>query len=242
MSAKFFNAAPLRRLIGALVGAYMAFVDRSTRWTEIDRAGMKAFAAGAPMIGAFWHGRIFMAPHAWSRRRAGGRRAYMLVSQSKDGDAIAAAAEMCGVRTIRGSTAKRGKDKGGAGALRALIGVLKQHGAVAITPDGPKGPRMRASLGVIQLAKLSGAPIVPFAWSTRGRRALKSWDRFALPAPFSSGVFIWDTPIWVDRNADDCATEAARLALEEALNRITLEADMLCQAAPVAPQPSAELA
>ena len=214
-----------RTLLGRLIGGYIAFVNRTTRWTEYGRAGLEPFLTGdQTCILAFWHGRIMLAPHGWPLD-ATQKPCSALISQSKDGEVIAVAIESVGLKTVRGSTAKGGKDKGGSRALRDLVKAVRAGEIVALTPDGPKGPRMRASLGTAQLAKLTSAPIVPMAWASAPRIGLKSWDRFMIPLPFGRGVFVWGEPIHVPRDGDDIALEHARQTIEAALNAVTDEAD-----------------
>ena len=96
---------------------------------------------------------------------------------------------------------------------------------------------MRAQAGIVKLARLSGAPIVPVGYSTRRRRVLDTWDRFVVAPPFSRGVFVWGDAIEVEPDADRDSIERARQAVETSLNAVTAEADRLCGAAPVAPAP-----
>ena len=98
---------------------------------------------------------------------------------------------------------------------------------------------MRASDGIISVARLSGAPIVPVTFSASRRKILKTWDRFVVPLPFSRGVFLWGEPILVARDADDAAQEAARRRVEDSLNALTDEADRICGAEAVPPDPVA---
>lgn len=98
---------------------------------------------------------------------------------------------------------------------------------MAISPDGPRGPRMRAGLGAIQLAKLSGAPIVLFAWSTKRRIVFNSWDRFVMPLPFGEGYLLWGGPMIVPADATAEEMETLRARLEQDLIDLTQEADRL---------------
>ena len=84
------------------------------------------------------------------------------------------------LKTIFGSSTR-----GGAAAFIQLARLLKDGEVVGITPDGPKGPRMRANSGVVSLAKVAGAPIVPLTFSSSFSHVFGSWDRFVLPLPFS---------------------------------------------------------
>src|SRR5690606_21656340 len=112
-------------------------------------------------------------------------------------------------------------------------------GTVGITPDGPHGPRMRAGGGAVTLARLTGAPLLPLAFGCRPRRLLGTWDRLAVALPFGRGVFVWGAPIFVPRDADSDALEAARQALEKGLNAVTDEADRLTGQDLVPPAPEA---
>lgn len=233
----------LYRLVGRIVGAYMLFCGWTTRWTRVNESGVRRiWAEGKPLIVCFWHGRIMQSHVGW-RENDGAPRTLMLISQSKDGEAISQACRMVGLDVVRGSTDRAHKRKGGAEALRRMLKELRGGGTVAITPDGPKGPRMRVQPGVIQLARLSGAPLICLGWSTRPRKAFDSWDRFILPFPFGRGAFVWSDLHYVPRDADDAAQEAARLALENELNRIAQEADRIAgvpqilPADPAAPDP-----
>ncbi len=212
-------------LIGRLTGWYLLLCNRTTRWTDHGATQVAPAASEGPgVILALWHGRLLIcAPHAWPRKAR--RTLHGLISQSKDGEAIATAVAAIGIRAVRGSTAKAGKDKGGAGALKEMIRILRGGDSVALTPDGPRGPRMRATLGIIQLAKLSGAAIVPMSAAVSGQRLADSWDRAAIPTPFGRGVHYWGAPIHVPRDADEAGMEAARLALEHTLNALTAAAD-----------------
>ena len=141
---------------------------------------------GKPFILAFWHGRILMMPYCWRR----GQPINMLISQHRDGQIIARTVSHFNIDTIVGSSSK-----GGSVALRTMVKALKNGQCVGITPDGPRGPRMRASDGIVQVARLSGAPVIACSFSIRRRKVLGSWDRFVVALPFSHGVFVWGRPI-----------------------------------------------
>ena len=97
----------------------------------------------------------------------------MLISQHRDGQLIARTVRRFGIASIAGSTSH-----GGSAALRAILRALKAGQCIGVTPDGPRGPRMRATGGAVDIARLSGVPILPAAFATSRRRVLGSWDRF----------------------------------------------------------------
>ena len=145
----------------------------------------------------------------------------------RDGELIARAIGYFGHGTVRGSAAKPGsaKDKGGAAALRGMLKALKAKEYVGITPDGPSGPRMRATDGIVTVARVSGVPIMPCSFSCRSRVVLSTWDRFVIPMPFTRGVILWGEPIYVARDADAAGLSAARMAVEAGLTTVTQDAD-----------------
>ncbi len=193
---------------------------------KVTRALTRAMPRGRPYIGAFWHGRLLMMPHGRPRVMP----LAMLISPHGDGRIIAEAVRHLGIDIIPGSS-----NRGAGPALRALVRTLQHGSCVAITPDGPDGPAMAATAGVIQVARLSGAPIFPITYATSRRRILASWDRFHLPLPFGRGIFLVDAPITVPPDADDARVEALRSHLETRLRAITAEADRRMGHGAVAP-------
>lgn len=227
MKKKPLDSPLLQFLMGRLVGGWMWLAGATTRWREVNRdEAVGAMAKGGPVILCFWHGRIMLAHSRWlpaSRPL----KTYTLISQSSEGEVISQAAGTLGILSIRGSTEKSGKSKGAFDAMREMIRRLKDGNVVAVTPDGPKGPRMRMGLGTVQLARLTGAPVICVGWATSNQKVLKSWDRFAMPGLFGRGAYVFGHVIRVDRRADEAGMEAARLALEAELIRVTQEADRL---------------
>lgn len=221
-------------LARAAVCLAVAFLIRmvwaTSRWRVIRAPGLeRIWDSDRPFIVCFWHGRLMMMPFAWTRPQSFN----MLISGHPDGRLIAGTVARLGINTVQGSSSR-----GGAEALRGLVRILMNGGSVGITPDGPRGPRMRATTGAVALARLSGAPLVPLAFSCRRRRIWNSWDRFVLARPFSSGVFMWGEPIEVPGDADAAALEALRGSLEERMNNLTGEADRHCGHEPIEPAPS----
>jgi len=101
-----------------------------------------------------------------------------------------------------------------------------RHGAcVGITPDGPNGPAMHASDGIVAVARLAGAPIVPMTYATSRRRIMASWDSFHLALPFARGLYLWGEPIAVPHELEPHETERWRRLIEERLNELTAAAD-----------------
>jgi lysophospholipid acyltransferase (LPLAT)-like uncharacterized protein len=216
-------------LIGRAIGLYMLLVGATTRWTPVNRAAIEPFwrADGGKLIGCIWHGRFALIHKMWAFG-PGIPKAKMLISQSREGGIVAHTSRTVGAEVIRGSAAKRGQQKGGIEAMRAMGRHIEGGGVIAMTPDGPRGPRMRVKRGPIQLAKLAGAPLMGVTWATSNRIVFDSWDKFVLPLPFGRGALIWTDPIAPPAmDASDAEVEAVRLKLEIEMNRIAAEADRI---------------
>jgi len=228
MFKRLAKSALAAHIASFVIGLYIRLIHATSRWRFIGREYFDAAAAHERgVILTFWHGRLLMAP---TLRGETDRRVFMLISAHRDGEIIANGVKSFGVEFIRGSAAnpkKPAKNKSGAPALTQMIAALKDGHIVGITPDGPRGPGMRANKGVIKLAQMTGAPIIPAAYSVSRGRRLNSWDKFLLAAPFSRGYYVAGAPITVPADADFDTVEAARLALEDALNAATAKADDL---------------
>jgi lysophospholipid acyltransferase (LPLAT)-like uncharacterized protein len=175
----------------------------------------------APVLGAFWHQKILVAAFVFRDRQYSAP-----VSWSRDGQLIAAALGHLGYAAPpRGSSSR-----GGARALRALVRMVKSGTTVSIPTDGPRGPARKSKPGIVALARLSGAPIVPVGIYARPCARLRSWDRMLLPLPFARVRCVLAPCIRVSLDADSEARAAALLELDRELERLT--AEMTCQKRP----------
>jgi lysophospholipid acyltransferase (LPLAT)-like uncharacterized protein len=149
--------------------------------------------------------------------RFGNHTLVALISAHRDGQLISKCAWHYNIQTVFGS-----KTRGGAGAVRQLIRLANDGHNLFITPDGPRGPSMRVNKGIIEIARLSGIPILPAAIATSGGMALDTWDRFLVPVPFSRIAVRWGVPFHISRD-DGVAFNTIRL--ETALVDLQLAAD-----------------
>jgi lysophospholipid acyltransferase (LPLAT)-like uncharacterized protein len=172
--------------------------------------------AGTPFIFATWHSRILLLPALYR-----GRRLRVLISRSRDGEMVARLCARFDLDVARGSSSR-----GGAEALRLLARALGEGTSVVVVPDGPRGPREIAKPGVIALAALSGAAIVPVAVAASAEWRLRSWDGFRIPRPFARCVVRFGEPLTVARDAGGDARERARKTLEAALAAASSAADL----------------
>lgn len=209
----------------AIVGAgYVWASFRTTRWTRIGVEHEAAALEAPALLVSVWHGRL--APIVMLRPR--GRRSVGMISAARDGELIARIVRLLGGETVRGSShdpKKPGVDKGGAAARAAMEAALEDGAVGVITPDGPRGPRMRAKPGIAALSAASGAPVLPVAFSVRRGRVLGSWDAFLLPYPFGRGALVYGEPIPAPSRSDPDALETHRRAVEEATTAAMMAAD-----------------
>lgn len=203
--------------IGPLLGnLIIRFLALTIQIKELNAEVVQTYwRQGKNVIIASWHGRLLMIPFVYK-----GSKVHILVSLHRDGELISRTLRGFGLFFIRGSTTL-----GGAKAMRNLVKVVRGGSDIGITPDGPRGPRCKVQAGVVQLAKLTGLPIIPVTFGSSRGKYFNSWDRFFLPYPFSKGVFIWGSPIFVDKGDDVEALNKKRLILEKSLNEITEKAD-----------------
>jgi len=202
-----------------LGGWAVALLTRTLRVEVLD-AGLVAshWERRAPLIYAVWHGRILILPAIYGKRR----KVHAMASRHRDGELMARFLQCFGIESVRGSTTS-----GGSEALRRLAKLLRSGAVVAVAPDGPRGPREIVQPGVIALAKLTGAPIVPVTASASRSWRLGSWDAFAIPKPFARVAICFGSPILVPPEADRSKQETLRKELEASLREITWRVDRL---------------
>jgi len=231
---RFVKSEEFQRAFAWVAAQYMKFVYLTTRWTMVSPPAFEAMRrAGDPFILCFWHNRLMIVRPGLPRDA----RVHMLISAHRDGQLISRAIAHFGVTTIAGSTSR-----GGLGALREMQRLLRAGSVVGITPDGPRGPRMRASPGLATVASRMSVPVFAVSFSSTRRRLFKSWDRFLLPLPFGRVTVVMKGPIDVRHNAASVGLEEMRRRIEDALNEATREADRSCGHPPVEPAPEAEAA
>jgi hypothetical protein len=219
----------VQRVLAWLAAGLIGLVKRTTRWQTVNGAvATPAWDGATPVIVTFWHNRLAMMPYCWPSRAP----FHMLISSHPDGRLIANTVAHFGITAVAGSTRR-----GGSEALRTLIRLAKDGASVGITPDGPRGPRMRAGQGAVVLAGLTGVPILPAAVSVSRRMVLGTWDKLIVALPFGHGAMVWGEPIVVPREATQADVMALTLRLEAELNRVSAEADAIVGHAPIEPEP-----
>lgn len=142
-----------------------------------------------------WHQNIYFS--TWLLRKLD---LNALVSSSKDGEYMFRVMQHFGFNAVRGSTTR-----GGSKAILQMVKTLRGPTPVAITPDGPLGPQYKVQPGIIQLAKITGVPIIPWHYEVTSKWFLKTWDRHIMPKPFTQAVSAYGNPFYVPRDVSNDA-------------------------------------
>jgi lysophospholipid acyltransferase (LPLAT)-like uncharacterized protein len=146
-----------------------------------------------------------------------------MVSRSKDGDSVALGLRFLGIKTIRGSSRRNGKNKGGLSALNELVEHVRTGRPAYLAVDGPRGPRNRVHKGIAALSQQTGAAVLNVvAVPTRRWIFKRSWDRFQIPKPFCRIDIFIDAPIW-PRESEPI--EQYRRRIEQALRQLEMSID-----------------
>jgi lysophospholipid acyltransferase (LPLAT)-like uncharacterized protein len=173
-----------------------------------------------PMIFCLWHNRLGLSMSMWERfgrKKIHSSGLVALISASHDGGVLARALRYFKVDAVRGSSSRRGPQ-----ALLELTSYTQRGYSVAITPDGPRGPRYVVQDGIMALAQVSGMPILPVSTEVRWKISVKrSWDKFQVPLPFAYCEVRLGAPVMVPRDAPDEQREALRAELQEQMMALT---------------------
>ena len=204
-----------------LAAGLIRLICRTLRWDAIHIERIRGNDR-KPMIWTLWHNRIFVLPY-FAEKHYRGKTGCVLTSASGDGDVLSLTVERFGLRAIRGSSSRRG-----AAALKEIVKAVTMAD-VAITPDGPRGPRYVLQPGVLAAARLSGAKIMPVHVKFTHAFRLKTWDGFRVPMPFSRVRITFDDPIDIPRHATEQELEELARHLENNLRNHTETASLEIQ-------------
>ncbi|MGD0061311.1 MAG: lysophospholipid acyltransferase family protein, partial [Verrucomicrobiia bacterium] len=204
-------------MIGWVLRILVSGIGSTLRWRIDDPSGLLQDTPQRSCIFAFWHNRIFLLPylfrkHWHSRQRD---RVAVLVSASKDGEFLTAILEKFSLICVRGSSSRRGRV-----ALREMTEMVNLGYDAGITPDGPRGPKYVCQSGVISLAQLTQAPIIPVSWDVTRKVVVTSWAKFIVPLPFARATLRIGAPMVVAAGLSDEEFEQKRLELENVLRAL----------------------
>ncbi len=205
----------VQRLLCALLAGWLHLIHRGIRWQIKGEKHLKALEEkGGPFIVVLWHARLIGPMLTWPLKS----RTHALVSSHGDGRFIGQTLKHFHYDVIWGSS-----NRDATQALREMARQLKAGNIVTITPDGPRGPRMRMKESPLHLAARYGAPILPISYSVTRGHLFSSWDRFLFPFPFGRGIVRMGEPLEISTDSPDF--EPLRQDLEARLNHLTAECD-----------------
>lgn len=172
---------------------------------------------GKNVVVAFWHGSMFV---GWFLHRPEKNwNISALVSQSNDGEFLSTILERWNYKMIRGSSHIGGKE-----AMQLMVDEVEKGSSLAITPDGPRGPRHQMKMGAVRVAQRTGVPLVLVGIAAPAKRQLRSWDKFEVPTPFSTIVVKYSEPIVVPKELNNESLDEFKSTLQNTLMRLTEEA------------------
>lgn len=169
---------------------------------------------GERCIFTFWHENLLLPAYLYGRPNI-----HVLISQHADGEMIAEACRHLRMKSVRGSTTR-----GGTEAVRQLLRVSRS-GHLAVTPDGPRGPRRELQPGLVFLASRTGLPIVPLGVGYDRPWRARSWDRFAIPRPGSRAVCLIGEPIPIPARVKGVELEHYNTLVADVMRQVTEEAE-----------------
>lgn len=201
------------RLLAAFAAGLIRVWGASLRLRPAPGLAERLNADGAPTLFVLWHDRLFVAAKM-SRQLRFDRPLHVLVSASKDGAWLTAVFERAGLAVVRGSSSRGGRE-----AAQALIDVLRSGRDVGLTPDGPRGPARVFKPGALVVARRARARVVLVGIHYEAAWRVRSWDRLAVPQPFSRVVIHAEAA-----SAETLAAPDGVARLEARLNEINRDA------------------
>jgi lysophospholipid acyltransferase (LPLAT)-like uncharacterized protein len=212
-----------QKLLAAIAANLARLIFSTIRLRVDDRSGFLTNPPGGPRILVFWHNRIPAISIGFLRHYPGKhpsrKGVSVLTSPSKDGDILAGVMANLGMGSVRGSSSRRGST-----AIRELTALLESGTDLAITPDGPRGPKYSLGPGAVFLSQKTGIPIMPVHARYHNAFRLRTWDNFAIPLPFSRIDITIDHYVTIDPETTDL--EAERLKLETYLREEAEKSDL----------------
>ena len=213
------SATFLQRFFAWLLWVALRLVAATLRYRVLDPHGFLQRNDISQAIYCAWHNRLALCMKMYftfSGERRSKSGVAGLVSASRDGAFLSAILERFGVQPVRGSSSRRG-----AQALLELKTWAERGYDLAITPDGPRGPRYSVQDGAMSMAQVTGLPVVPASYYLKWKIQLKSWDKFQIPLPFSICEITAGKIFQVPRDISDSAREELRKQLEAELRAIS---------------------
>ena len=206
-------------VIGFLGALLVRALIRTIRWDTVGLEGEDRFwPERSPLLLVFWHNQQILMPHIYLRgcRGPACRPIGVLNSKSRDGEVAVSVLRSLGVRTVRGSSSRGGRE-----AMFEMVRALKSGQHMGMTPDGPRGPVYRVKPGAVRIAERAGVPIYPAALVPERCWTLRSWDKLMIPKPFTRIILLMGPAITVPTPLSEEEVEAYTHRIGEEMNRLT---------------------
>ncbi|MCF7970589.1 MAG: lysophospholipid acyltransferase family protein [Methylococcaceae bacterium] len=220
----WLNTALKQKLAPAILTGYIKLLHKTCKIDISGAENLQLFITEQqPMLPCYWHQQMTFSIDFLLGLREQGVKTSVLVSPSKDGDIGDAVLTKLGIGVIRGS-----EHRTGALAMRDIYqAISKDKCSVGTAVDGPLGPARKAKIGVVTLAQLSGAPLIPIANACSRKMHLKSWDNFFLPLPYSTVQIVVGEPIVVEKRVSPEQIADFQQQLTDQLNKLSEQAENL---------------
>ncbi len=212
---KFIRKNILPRLASLVVNVLM----RTTRLKVVNREVQDHFLTNRDKAGifCFWHGKIVLPYHTYRHKGI-----YILISQHRDGELISKMVECNGYKPVRGSSTR-----GGTRSVKEMLKIARKGNLIAITPDGPKGPKHHLKEGAIFLAQMTGAPLNTMGIGFSKFWEVHDWSGIQIPKPFARTVIYFGKEFCVPRKIEPEKFEQYRTEVEAELIRCNEEAQRI---------------
>lgn len=210
----------MKKLKFLIIGIFGSWLIRLLAFTIRINDSPKGFnekIKNLHAIYAIWHCMMLLPAYIGK-----GSNIQVLISQHSDGEYIAQVIQRLGFGVIRGSTTR-----GGMRAVKALVDKAKAGYPLAITPDGPRGPRFIVQSGSIYIGKKTQLPVIPTVIGLSSYWELSSWDKFRIPKPFSHALIMYGDPIHIPQDLSEEEMEHYRFLLEKTLKEMAEKVDSL---------------
>ncbi len=189
---------------------------KSLRITEVNKEVIESLEQKKQnYVVAFWHGTMLLPWYLNSDKKIAA-----LISKSKDGDLLSKILKKWNYEVVRGSSSS-----GGDTALKLMFDYAKNNFVIAVTPDGPRGPKRKMKAGAVITSKKSGIPVVLLGIGIEKKRKLKSWDEFEVPKFFTRINAVYSDPVYVDKDLTYEQTSKIIKNCENLLNELQQRAE-----------------
>ena len=205
----------VQQLLAFIAFIYIVFVKITSniKYENID-SPKKYWQNKKPFILAFWHGQLMTFSYTWKINK----KLNILASSHSDGRFGASIARYFKVNNIPISSDSNNL------SLRPIFKILNSNNYIAITPDGPRGPKEKVAEGIIKIAKISKVPIIPVGFGSSKNFCLKSWDSFLITLPFSKCRIVWGDSITIPENLEEQEIVTYKKIIEEKINECVKKA------------------